>query len=128
MSVSLTKSEESAKSEKPEKCAYCGKRNNSVSMHSGILECNSCWYDRKLNLPAALHWAKVAEGYLSNVDSWDYGNYAPACISARMSEESKMSDLFAKFGLTPKDAFLVSLHVAAAMRDESEKLIKRRKG
>lgn len=60
-----------------EKCAYCG--GPDARTHSGILECGRCWDYRKLDRPAALHWAKVGAEFLSNVDMYDVMTYLPAC-------------------------------------------------
>jgi hypothetical protein len=46
---------------------------------SGTATCWSCWNQAKLNLPAARHWAKVAEEFLSNVDMHDVLTYLPNC-------------------------------------------------
>jgi hypothetical protein len=56
-------------------CEYCGRRNQSISVHSGIWECEECWNYRKLDGPAAAHWAKVAADFLSNVDMYDLMHY-----------------------------------------------------
>jgi hypothetical protein len=73
-----------------QKCAYCGARNQSVSMHSGILECDKCWYYRKMDRPAALHWAEAAAKFLSNVDMYDWMHYLPSC---QLSKEEMNSML-----------------------------------
>lgn len=45
-----------------------------------MAECQRCWDWRKLDGPAARHWAKVAETFLSNVDTYDYIHYLPAAL------------------------------------------------
>jgi hypothetical protein len=87
-------------------CAYCGARNESVSTHSGILECGKCWNYRKMDRPAALHWAKVGEEFLSNVDMWDVTSYLPAC------------------GLTT-DEMHTMIRAARKVRDHSKALVEK---
>lgn len=58
-------------------CARCGRPADKWS--SNVPECSPCWYRRKLDLPAAQHWAKVAAEFLSNVDMYDLMTYLPAC-------------------------------------------------
>lgn len=58
-------------------CQYCGARNKSVSMHSGIYECNKCWNWRKLDAPAARHWFKASAMFASNVDFYDRQTFMP---------------------------------------------------
>jgi len=48
------------------KCQYCGRRSRSVSMHSGILECDRCWDWRKLDHNAALFWKKGIDTLFQN--------------------------------------------------------------
>ena len=60
------------------KCAYCGTEGD-YSYHSGVRECPSCWDYRKLDGPAARHWATMSEGFLSNVDFYDLMKYFPKC-------------------------------------------------
>lgn len=77
--------------EGPARCGYCGRQNESVRMHSGIYECQLCWDYRKLDRPAALHWAKVTsrdEGFLSNVDMYDFMDYFPKCGLTRDEAET----------------------------------------
>ena len=86
------------------KCDYCGARNQSVSMHSGVYECDKCWDYRKMDRPAASHWAKVGTEFLSNVDMYDLMYY------------------FQKAGLTKEEANTM-LSAAHKLRDYSQKLI-----
>jgi hypothetical protein len=80
----------------------CGKPADKFS--SGQRECWGCWNYRKLDGPAARHWAKVAREFLSNVDFYDYSKYLPAC------------------GLTPAE--IETMIVAAAkVRDHSALLL-----
>jgi len=59
-------------------CAHgCGRRADKYS--SGTPECWQCWNRRKLDLPAATHWAEAADKFLSNVDAYDLTKYLPAC-------------------------------------------------
>lgn len=60
-----------------EKCRYCGSQ--AEKYKSGTPICWSCWYWVKLDHPAATHWARVAEEFLSNVDFYDLTKYLPAC-------------------------------------------------
>lgn len=64
------------------RCAYCGIEEGSdgaiVEMHSGTYECTKCWYWRKLDGPAARHWAQVAVDFLANVDLYDVTKFFPA--------------------------------------------------
>jgi hypothetical protein len=62
------------------KCAYCGTENDTVATHSNVEECSLCWNYRKLDRPAALHWAQVAREFLSNVDTHDMMTYLPASL------------------------------------------------
>jgi hypothetical protein len=58
-------------------CAYCG--GPAGRYHSGVLECQSCWDWRKLDGPAARHWARVGAEFLSNVDMYDLTRYFAKC-------------------------------------------------
>lgn len=60
-------------------CVYGPKEHPAQRYQSGRPVCWPCWNWNKLDHPAALHWAKVAEGFLSNVDAYDLTNYLPAC-------------------------------------------------
>jgi hypothetical protein len=62
------------------KCAYCGAENDTVATHSNVEECSLCWNYRKLDRPAAAHWAKVAREFLSNVDAHDMMTFLPAAL------------------------------------------------
>lgn len=73
-----------------ETCAYCGTTDASVGTHSGTLECRRCWDYRKLNRPAALHWAKVGASFLSNVDMHDWMTYLPKVCGLTQEEASTM--------------------------------------
>ena len=67
----------------PRRCSYCGHVDdgrNTVSTHSGREECHGCWNHRKLDRPAAAHWAKVAREFLSNVDAYDVLTYLPKAL------------------------------------------------
>lgn len=68
------------------KCAYCGAEDGSVEYHSGVQECRRCWNYRKLDEPAASHWAKVAKAFLSNVDMYDLTQYMPRVVGLEQSE------------------------------------------
>lgn len=46
-------------------------------IHSGVYECQKCWYWRKLDGPAARHWLKASTEFLSNVDTYDYITFFP---------------------------------------------------
>lgn len=59
-------------------CSECGTR-PADKISSGSPECWNCWSIRKLDLPAAQHWARVAEEFLSNVDFHDLTAYLPSC-------------------------------------------------
>lgn len=59
-----------------EKCGHgCGRDAEKTS--SGHPECWPCWNRRKLDLPAAEHWARVSAEFLSNVDMYDVMTYLP---------------------------------------------------
>lgn len=58
-------------------CAYGGDH-PAEKYSSGTPICWAHWRWVKLDLPAANHWAKVAEGFLSNVDYYDLMNFFPA--------------------------------------------------
>lgn len=60
-----------------EPCWNCG--NPADKYSSGNPECWPCWNWRKMDFPAASHWAKVAEGFLSNIDLYDLSKFLPAC-------------------------------------------------
>lgn len=64
------------------KCQRCGAINDTVATHSGVNECGGCWQWRKLDLPAAEHWYKVATAFLSNVDLHDMQTYLPAALKS----------------------------------------------
>lgn len=85
------------------KCSRCGERADRIA--SGMPECDPCWNWRKLDYPAASHWAKVAAEFLSNVDMYDYMTYLPAC------------------GLTREEATLM-ITAAAKVRDHSDAIKK----
>lgn len=53
----------------------CGRPADKTS--SGSPECWGCWNWRKLDGPAARHWAKVTTDFLSNVDAYDYLTFMP---------------------------------------------------
>lgn len=83
-------------------CARCG--NPADKSSSGMAECWPCWHWRKLDLPAAQHWHKAAEHFLSNVDMYDLMTYLPAC------------------GLS-QDEMTVMLKAARKVVDHSKKVI-----
>lgn len=56
----------------------CGKPADKFS--SGVPECWGCWNWRKLDGPAARHWARVSEEFLSNVDAYDLTKFLPAAL------------------------------------------------
>lgn len=91
-------------------CSHgCGREAEKIS--SGSPECWPCWNRRKLDLPAARHWARVADEFLSNVDFYDLQKFLPACgltddevstmlLSAKkVKEYSKMIE--ARYGPVP---------------------------
>lgn len=73
-----------------EKCAYCGETDETVATHSGTLECSRCWTYRKLDRPAALHWAKASKEFLSNVDMYDWMTYLTKRAGNTQQEVSTM--------------------------------------
>lgn len=84
-------------------CAHgCGRYADKYS--SGTPECWPCWNRRKLDLPAARHWAEVGEAFLSNVDFYDLTKYLPAC------------------GLT-QDEMVTMIESAKKVRDYSKALV-----
>lgn len=56
-------------------CSYCGL--NWGSTHSARYECGGCWDYRKLDRPAARHWAKVLLPLFSNIDFYDQTHFFP---------------------------------------------------
>jgi hypothetical protein len=62
--------------QQPWVCHTCGIRPTS-KITSGTPECHQCWDWRKLDGPAANHWAKVAALFMSNVDMHDVTTYLP---------------------------------------------------
>lgn len=62
-------------------CNYCGEP--TTGFHSGSWECRACWTWRKLDGPAARHWAKVSEEFLSNIDLHDLQTYFGLCDITR---------------------------------------------
>jgi recombinational DNA repair protein (RecF pathway) len=62
------------------RCQRCGITDQSVTTHSNVDECSRCWNYRKLDLPAAEHWAKVAREFLSNVDVYDIMTFLPTAL------------------------------------------------
>lgn len=56
-------------------CSYCGLRWGRT--HSARYECGGCWTYRKLDRPAALHWAKVLLPLFSNIDLYDHKDFFP---------------------------------------------------
>jgi hypothetical protein len=58
-------------------CNFCG--HPAEKFQSGIPTCWRCWYLRKMDFPAAEHWAKTAALFLSNVDTYDFLSYFSAC-------------------------------------------------
>jgi len=63
-------------------CNYCGTEGDDsmIGYHSGSWECQPCWDWRKLDGPAARHWAKVTTEFLSNVDMHDVMTFLPAAV------------------------------------------------
>jgi len=86
------------------KCQRCGVEDDTVRTHSNVEECSKCWDYRKLDRPAALHWAKVGAEFLSNVDMYDIMYYLPKC------------------GLT-KEEMHTMLNAAKKVQDYSQKLV-----
>lgn len=60
----------------PMRCSWCGIRPTD-RITSGTPECNYCWTWRKLDGPAARHWARVGTLFLSNVDNYDWTEFFP---------------------------------------------------
>lgn len=84
--------------------AKCGCGRPADKFSSGDPECWNCWSIRKLDLPAARHWARVAEEFLSNVDFHDLTAFLPAC------------------GMTREEAG-VMIRCAQKVRDHSKQLL-----
>lgn len=72
------------------KCQRCGIENDTVATHSGVFECSGCWNYRKLDLPAAQHWHKVASAMLSNIDMHDMMTYLPTALQGTDVEYAPM--------------------------------------
>lgn len=60
-------------------CSYGSETHPAEKVMSGTPICWKHWNLVKLDLPAAEHWSKVAEAFLSNVDMYDVMTYLPAC-------------------------------------------------
>ncbi len=61
-------------------CSYgCGFEAEEIRHHSGVPECGVCWDWRKLDGPAASHWAKVTREFLSNIDLYDCSKFFDRC-------------------------------------------------
>jgi hypothetical protein len=90
--------------EQHQKCAYCNTRDESVATHSGIMECRKCWNYRKLDGPAAAHWAKVTKDFFSSVDMHDLMTYLPEVIGLDRHRRNIMFD--AVFLLKIKSEYL----------------------
>ena len=60
-------------------CAYGKEAHPAEKRMSGTPICWAHWNWVKLNEPAARHWARVAEEFLSNVDMYDVTKFLPAC-------------------------------------------------
>lgn len=88
-------------------CYGCGTPTSDV--HSGSYECNDCWYWRKMDGPAARHWAKVGETFLSNVDLHDLMTYLPACLG---SQEDAVTLLRLAQKLTGRSQAMLAQHGA----------------
>jgi len=62
------------------RCQRCHVDDDTVATHSNVDECSRCWTYRKLDLPAAEHWARVAREFLSNVDLHDLTSFLPEAL------------------------------------------------
>jgi len=133
--------------EEPAKCDYCGTSIGQIDVHSGSLECSPCWYDRKMNLPAARHWLPAAEAFLSNIDAWDFTVFVPTAIEEAIKavgapgtgEADRITDSRLRYAgeflrdnvpaLAPdmedavRRAFAITIHVAAAMEVLSRRMV-----
>jgi hypothetical protein len=77
-------------------CDYCGKTESEVgevSYHSGSKECWPCWNWRKLDGPAASHWAPVFHLFYSNVDFHDLTKFFPQTLGLTQDETATLFDL-----------------------------------
>lgn len=73
----------------------------AVKFSSGRPECWKCWNWRKLDGPAARHWAEVSTQFLSNVDMYDLSNYFGQC-GVSLEEAKTMLRAAAKIRDTSK--------------------------
>jgi hypothetical protein len=62
------------------RCGSCGIENETVQTHSNHFECRGCWNHRKLDSPAAQHWAQAAKDFLLKVDAYDIMTYFPRAL------------------------------------------------
>jgi len=91
------------------KCQRCGVEDETVATHSGVEECNGCWTHRKLDAPAASHWAKVAKEFLSNVDMYDMETY----LSKALADGHRVTD----WGTMLRSVQAVMVHSERVLKD-----------
>lgn len=81
------------------KCEYCGKPESEVGevpYHSGSRECWPCWNWRKLDSPAASHWAPIFRSFFSNVDLHDAMTFFPKTLDLDKDERNELFRLMHK--------------------------------
>lgn len=91
--------------ERPTSTCYCGAQ--TTGYHSGQFECDRCWTWRKLDEPAARHWAKVGAEFLSNIDMWDATHFFPA---AGLDQDMAVAMIDAAKRLTQYSLGMIIIH------------------
>jgi hypothetical protein len=102
--VTLTEGDYINTTREPRTCGYCGRSEleegvGEVSYHSGSLECRGCWNWRKLDGPAARHWAPILKSMLSNVDYHDAMTFFPHTLGMPTEEFGKFIETLWKLHL-----------------------------
>jgi hypothetical protein len=99
----------------PARCQRCGQTDVSVATHSGVEECSGCWHHRKLDAPAASHWAKVSKEFLSNVDMHDMMTYLPRALEDAVDGNGEPLNL--TWGQLLRGVQAVMLHSERVLKD-----------
>lgn len=83
----------------PRTCDHCGKDEmevGEISCHSNSWECWPCWNWRKLDAPAAHHWAPIFRSFFSNVDMHDVTAFFPKTLGFTDEERNELFRLMRK--------------------------------
>lgn len=97
------------------KCSRCGHYDETTTTHSSVEECSGCWHHRKLDAPAARHWAKVAQEFLSNVDAYDMLTYLPKALEDVVDGNGEPLNL--TWGQLLRGAQAIMLHSERVLKD-----------